>query len=165
MDLIIFLTYCSLYRSCRLWESRTTRAVSAVSSVTRALTACRSLWTLKTRSTVSETTTGEGVLQENASAGPGFICVKPVACVIEKMSQCHITSEVTARPLNAVHVTAGSGREGSTESLAATCSRHMRSVFRDEENRGGGRSSLTSQGCEEWRNVLLEDSVEHQVFV
>lgn len=95
---------------------------------------------------------------------PGFICVKPVACVIEKMSQCHITSEVTARPLNTVHVTAGSGREGLTESLTATCSRHMRSVFRDGENRGGGRSSLTSQGCEEWHNVLT-DSVEHQVFV
>lgn len=63
----VFFTHFSLHRSCRLSGSRTTPAVSAVSSVMRALMECPSLWTLKIRSTASKTTTGERHLLHSSS--------------------------------------------------------------------------------------------------
>lgn len=52
------LTDSSFHRSCRLWGNPTTPAASAASSAVRAWTAFPSLWTRRTRSTASETTTG-----------------------------------------------------------------------------------------------------------
>lgn len=67
IDVLDFFTHFSLHRSCRPSGSRTTPAVSAVSSVMRALMECPSLWTLKIRSTVSKTTTGERHLLHSSS--------------------------------------------------------------------------------------------------
>lgn len=150
MFLDIF-THFSFYRSCRPWGSHTTRAVSAVSSVMRALTECPSQWTRKIRSTVSKTITGEQhllrvIYKEKRECGTWIcVCVKLVEHDNEKTSRCRLTSEVTAQPLN-VPVLQQDLVAAGQPSPSATCSRHMRSAFRDEGNKGEGEEITVQAG-------------------
>lgn len=77
--------------SCRPSGSRTTPAVSAVSSVMRALMECPSLWTLKIRSTVSKTTTGSLPLNVQPVTSPSF----PQRGLMKPFELCPWTKTIT----------------------------------------------------------------------
>lgn len=97
-----------LYRSCRPSGSPTTPGASAVWSVMRALMECPSPWTLKIRSTVSKTTTGEFHLL------PGSFKITRVRDLnLSVFKKCWV------------------------EFLHDTCGKHMRSVVQDERRVGG----------------------------
>lgn len=84
IDVPLFFAHYCLYRSCRPSGSHTTLAVSAVSSVMRALMECPSPWTLKIRSTVSKTTTGEHHLKGTQGQDPDLSVLSWFSMGMEK---------------------------------------------------------------------------------
>lgn len=89
MSTLVFSS-CFRYRSSKPWGSPTTQAVSAVSSVTRALMECPSPWTRKIRSTASRITTGEEHLPRPARGTLSF----------NTTTRCRVTGGATARLLS-----------------------------------------------------------------
>lgn len=78
INLVLCFSLFCCSRSSKPWGSPTTRAASAVSSVTRALTECPSPWTRKIRSTASKITTGEDHLLQCVSRTPHSFCAAVV---------------------------------------------------------------------------------------